>query len=147
MSKKSVVVDEELQRFIEERAHELTEEYRENLAREYKQNWVRAEFEEEIKSWAEQLAEIKVRKLLEEKERADYIIDRQARELERLTSSSEVLREVLSNGGGIKELVWKLEEMKRKILQLEALFAEAKATQFPDLSRRPPDAVVEPSHS
>ncbi len=147
MAKRSIMVDEDTQQLIDERARELLDEYRKELRNEFKQNFVREEFAEEIKAWAEQIADIKIKKLQEEKERNDYIIDRQTRELERLTTSSEILREVLAGGGGIKELVWKLEEMKRKILQLEAMFAEARATQFPDLSRRPPDAVVEASPS
>ena len=145
MAKRSIMVDEDTQQLIDERARDLVEEYKRELRKEFKQNLVREEFDEDIKAWAEQIADIKVKKLLEEKEHSDYIIDRQTRELERLTASSEVLREVLANGGGIKELVWKLEEMKRKILQLEAMLGEARSKQFPDLSRQPPDSVVEPS--
>ena len=136
------MLDEDTQRLIDDRARELLKEKFEGYRREFKQNLVREEYLEEIRAWAEQLAEIRVAKYLEEKEHSDYIIDRQTRELEDLTASSDVLREVLANGGGIKKLVWKLEEMKRKILQLEAMLAVAKSTQFPDLSSKPPDEVT-----
>jgi hypothetical protein len=142
MRKTPVTMDEDTQRLIEDRALELFKAKLKEYRQEFRQNFVREECQDEIRAWAEQLAEIKVAKLQEENERSVYIIDRQARELEKLTANSEVLREVLASGGGIKELVRKLEEMKRKILQLEAMLADAKSTQFPDLSQKSPSNVL-----
>jgi len=139
--KRPVMFDDDTQRLIEDRARELLKEKLQEYRREFRQNFVREECQDEIRAWAEQLAEIRVAKLLEERERSAYIIDRQTRELEELTANSEVLREVLASGGGIRELVWKMEEMKRKMLQLEAMLAEAKSTQFPDLARKSPSSA------
>lgn len=139
--RQSFTVDEDTQRLIEDRAHELLEERLEQQRKEFKKTLVREEFAPEIREMAEQLAEIRLEKLLEEKEKNDYIIDKQARDIEKLAADSEVLREVLASGGGIKELVWKLEEMKQKILQQQARLAELSSTQFPDLSYKSPSSV------
>lgn len=83
---KTMELDEATYRLIEKRARQIAKELFKRFEAPFRTSLIYEKFELEIKTLAEQLAEEKIRPILEEKARYEYIATRQTREIEELQS-------------------------------------------------------------
>ena len=138
---KTMELDETTQRLIEKRARHIARDLFKRFEAPFRKSLIYEKFELEIKSLAEQIAEDRIHPLLEEKARFEHTLNRQNQEIEQLQAITDILKEC--KGRGTRGLVWSINKLRKRNLQLEAMLAESRATQFPDLSAREPDDVFQ----
>lgn len=138
------IIYEEHEDEITQMAEDIAEERIEKIKDKIREELLYEMHEDEIQSMADRIAEDRLSKLIVTQERSDFMIDKQAKELEKLYNDSQLLKSLVKKKGadGTRELFSKIEEMKTRIIELEAKNIELRAMQFPDTKSKTPNSTV-----